>query len=88
MRRKHNRCAALSATGEAWRLHHRPHAVRPTVRKMAFRESRNNAVYFFPPPAAQRNATQRNATQQALLKHEPTLSFFASCATGNLDHAR
>lgn len=35
---------------------------------------------FLPPP--------RNASLQALLRHEPTLSFFESCATGNLDHVR
>jgi ankyrin repeat protein len=35
---------------------------------------------FLPPP--------RNASLQALLKREPTLSFFESCATGNLDHVR
>jgi ankyrin repeat protein len=35
---------------------------------------------FLPPP--------RNAPLQALLKHDPTLSFFESCATGNLAQVR
>lgn len=35
----------------------------------------------FLPPA-------RNASLQALLKHDPTLSFFESCATGNLAQVR
>ena len=35
---------------------------------------------FLPPP--------RNAPLQALLEHEPTLSFLESCATGNLDQVR
>src|SRR5688572_429866 len=30
----------------------------------------------------------RNASLQVLLKHEPTLSFFESCATGSLDDVR